>query len=413
MTGFAALCYFEFTPVGSLRKRPRHKPTRSRARPTIAPVITGFNTDIPFEGVTYHVQTEDKGLDTPLILSLVYVGGAIIAAKRTPYEDLLGKGFDEKVLTERLQRQHKLICAAIKAGRVEELKRMSGEAAAEPAQAAGGEVKKPAGSRRKKAASAPPRAESGAAVEDVAKDTAAEVKTDEVSEVKSDKGRAAEGVVAANGKKSAVEEPQPANVGEVEKKRIAPDGVVHPAFGLDILTNLVDEISALGEEQERAAAAAAQESQGAAQEPAAQAGEELRVEIVPLSVGADEPEILKVEPLPFAFQGAPVAPEPEPPEELYLSLLDDEGDFRAGQLATIKVHVGRGAYGRSPVAGAAVTVKILGTTFRPLILTTDTDERGLAIIRALLPRFHSGRAALIIRATSGEEFSELRRIIHQ
>ena len=89
-------------------------------------MITGFNTDIPFEGVTYHVQTEDKGLDTPLILSLVYVGGAIIAAKRTPYEDLLSKGFDEKVLTERLQRQHKLICAAIKAGRVEDLKKMSG-----------------------------------------------------------------------------------------------------------------------------------------------------------------------------------------------------------------------------------------------------------------------------------------------
>jgi hypothetical protein len=375
-------------------------------------VITGFNTDIPFEGVTYHVQTEDKGLDTPLILSLVYVGGAIIAAKRTPYEDLVGSGFDEKVLTERLQRQHKLICAAIKAGRVEELKRLSGEAAAEPAQAADGAVTKRAGSRRKKTAAAPPRAETGAAVEDVIRDRAAEVKDDEVEGVKTDKGRAAE-EGAVNGKKPVVEEPQPANVGEVEKKRTAPDAVVHPAFGLDILTNLSDEISALGEAQERAAALSAQESSAAAQESTAHAGEGLRVEIVPLSAGADEPEVLNVEPLPFAFRGAPVAPEPEPPEELYLSLLDDEGDFRAGQLATIKVHVGRGAYGRSPVAGAAVTVKILGTTFRPLILTTDTDERGLAIIRALLPRFHSGRAALIIRATSGEEFSELRRIIHQ
>lgn len=372
-------------------------------------MITGFNTDIPFAGVTYHVQTEDKGLDTPLILSLVYVGGAIIAAKRTPYEDLLSKGFDEKVLTERLQRQHKLICAAIKAGRVEDLKKMSGangEAASEPAQAADGAVAKPAGSRRKKTTQ--PRTETGAAVED----KTAEVKADGVSEAKPDKSRAAEGG-AVNGSKLVVEEPQPASVGEVEKKRVAPDGVVHPAFGLDILTSLSDEISALGEEQERAAALSAQESQAAVQKPAAQAGEEMKVEIVPLSAGANEPEVLKVEPLPFAFQGAPVAPEPEPPEELYLSLLDDEGDFRAGQLATIKVHVGRGAYGRAPVAGASVTVKILGTTFRPLILTTDTDERGLAIIRALLPRFNSGRAALIIRATSGEEFSELRRIIHQ
>lgn len=383
-------------------------------------MITGFNTDIPFEGVTYHVQTEDKGLDTPLILSLVYVGGAIIAAKRTPYEDLLSKGFDEKVLTERLQRQHKLICAAIKAGRVEDLKRMSGEAATEPTQAANGEVRKPAGSRRRKPATAQPRAENGVAVEDAAKDKAAEVKADEVKEAKADKGRAVDGG-AVNGKKSAVEEPQPAQAfeaektqaGEVEKKRTPSDGVVHPAFGLDILTNLSDEISALGEEQERAAALSTRESRAAQQQPTARADEKVRVEIVPLSAGANEPEVLKVEPLPFAFQGAPVAPEPEPPQELYLSLLDDEGDFRAGQLATIKVHVGRGAYGRSPVAGAAVTVKILGTTFRPLILTTDTDDRGLAIIRALLPRFNSGRAALIIRATSGEEFSELRRIIHQ
>lgn len=384
-------------------------------------MITGFNTDIPFEGVTYHVQTEDKGLETPLILSLVYVGGAIIAAKRTPYEDLLGMGFDEKVLTERLQRQHKLICAAIKAGRVEELKRMSGangEASAGPAQAAGVGVAKPAAPRRKKSASAPPRAETAPAVEDksqevkAAEDKAAEVETAEVEEVKSDKVRAAEGD-AANGRKATVEEVQAASVGEAEKKQDASERVVHPAFGLDILTSLSDEISALGEAQERASSQPAPESQVAAQEPSARASEELRVEIVPLSAGANEPEILKVEPLPFAFQGAPAAVEPEPPEELYLSLLDDEGDFRAGQLATIKVHVGRGAYGRSPVAGAAVTVKILGTTFRPLILTTDTDERGLAIIRALLPRFNSGRAALIIRATSGEEFSELRRIIHQ
>ena len=88
-------------------------------------VITGFNTDVDFQGVTYHVQTEDKGLATPLILSLVYHGGTILASKRSPYEDLLEKGFDEKILTERLQKQHKTICAAIRAGRLEELKEMT------------------------------------------------------------------------------------------------------------------------------------------------------------------------------------------------------------------------------------------------------------------------------------------------
>jgi hypothetical protein len=89
-------------------------------------VITGFNTDIEFEGVTYHVQTEDKGLATPFILSLVYDRGTILASKRAPYEDLVSDGFDEIVLADRLKRQHRLICAAVTAGRIDDLKKMSG-----------------------------------------------------------------------------------------------------------------------------------------------------------------------------------------------------------------------------------------------------------------------------------------------
>jgi hypothetical protein len=88
-------------------------------------VITGFNTDIEFQGKTYHVQTEDKGLDKPLILSLVYAGGEILASKRSPYDDLIAGGFDENTLNDRLKRQHKLICAAIQQGRIEDLKRMT------------------------------------------------------------------------------------------------------------------------------------------------------------------------------------------------------------------------------------------------------------------------------------------------
>ena len=87
-------------------------------------VITGYNTDVEFGGTVYHVQTEDKGLDTPVILSLVYSGGAILASKRSPYDDLVARGFDESVLAARLQRQHKLICAAVHAGRIDDLKKL-------------------------------------------------------------------------------------------------------------------------------------------------------------------------------------------------------------------------------------------------------------------------------------------------
>jgi hypothetical protein len=88
-------------------------------------VITGFNTDVEYQGVVYHVQTEDKGVETPLILSLVYNRGTILASKRSPYDDLISGGFDEKILAARLQKQHKTICAAVSAGRFEDLKRMA------------------------------------------------------------------------------------------------------------------------------------------------------------------------------------------------------------------------------------------------------------------------------------------------
>ena len=88
-------------------------------------MITGYNTDVEHAGVIYHVQTEDKGLQTPIILSLVYTGGEILASKRASYDDLIASGFSSEILAERLQRQHKLICAAVHAGRIEELKQLA------------------------------------------------------------------------------------------------------------------------------------------------------------------------------------------------------------------------------------------------------------------------------------------------
>ena len=90
-------------------------------------MITGYNTDIEFGGVTYHIQTEDKGLTTPIIMSLVYDRGTILAVRRQPYDDLIAAGFDEKALSDRLRKQHKTICAAIKKGRIEQLREMTAD----------------------------------------------------------------------------------------------------------------------------------------------------------------------------------------------------------------------------------------------------------------------------------------------
>jgi hypothetical protein len=49
-------------------------------------VITGFNTDVDHEGRVFHVQTEDKGLENPVVESLIYCGGEIVSSRQKPYE---------------------------------------------------------------------------------------------------------------------------------------------------------------------------------------------------------------------------------------------------------------------------------------------------------------------------------------
>jgi hypothetical protein len=53
--------------------------------------------------------------------SLVYIGGTIIAKKLTPYAEQLRQGADEQMIAGLLKRQHQVIIAAIKTGRVNEL----------------------------------------------------------------------------------------------------------------------------------------------------------------------------------------------------------------------------------------------------------------------------------------------------
>jgi hypothetical protein len=84
-------------------------------------MITGFNTDVPHEGLVYHVQTEDRRSDDPSFESLVYVGGSIVAKKLTPYSDKLSEGASEEKIASLLKRQHQVVVAAIKAGRIEDL----------------------------------------------------------------------------------------------------------------------------------------------------------------------------------------------------------------------------------------------------------------------------------------------------
>jgi hypothetical protein len=81
-------------------------------------VITGFNTDVKYKGVVYHVQTEDKGTANPLIETLIYKGGEILGSRRLPYQGLVTPG-DEAAITRLMEDQHKGMLQEVKRGRFE------------------------------------------------------------------------------------------------------------------------------------------------------------------------------------------------------------------------------------------------------------------------------------------------------
>lgn len=270
-------------------------------------MITGFNTDIEHNGVVYHVQTEDKGLASPLILSLVYSGGAILASKRTTYEDLIASGFSEEVLARRLQHQHRLICAAVNAGRLEDLKRLNVRREDTPKQPA-------------------PRAPRA--------DDTLEIKREDVE-------RAA---AKAPVKGLPIQEP-------------AKDAVAPPTKGR---SRVQDSAYTVYDPRRRS----------------------------PLGEAAT------------ADKG------------LVLTILDEQ-DFRAGKSVTFNVLL-QNRSGRKPKALEAVSlsVKIMGTTFRPQVHTVKTNRDGIAVVTAKLPKFTSGRAAILIRAVAEGHATEMRRVIH-
>lgn len=79
-------------------------------------MVPGFNTDFKYRGETYHVQTEDNGVGNPVVVTLLYHKGAILASRRTPYQELVGKPGFEQELMALMKNQHKDLMRALLAG---------------------------------------------------------------------------------------------------------------------------------------------------------------------------------------------------------------------------------------------------------------------------------------------------------
>jgi hypothetical protein len=321
-------------------------------------VITGFNTDIQHNGVIYHIQTEDKGLETPLILSLVYIGGTILASKRSPYDDLIGIDYNEKELTLRLQRQHKLMCAAVKAGRIEDLKRMTAKQRQSKTSVNEEQFKQP--QVVKSEVSLSPRIPKP--------DIALEEVPIAVQSGYDDFSMDFPNVLSERPIDNSIPKPSEELIWEV------PDSAIKDL--------IIDDVEIIEE-----------------------------IEILPAeAVAIIEPFYTDAEQFSFPEQIQTVKNKTFI-EKLTINLRKNIS-FRAGEEKSLEIFVNKGKKTKG-LNGAHILVKVLGSSFRPLIFHGKTDNNGIAFIDLKLPKFKQGRAAILIKAMSEGEEVELRKTISQ
>jgi hypothetical protein len=69
--------------------------------------VNGFNHNISHAGRVFHVQTEDSGVNNPNIITHLFVGGNILASKKTSYSELLKAENLHELVRQLMEDQHK------------------------------------------------------------------------------------------------------------------------------------------------------------------------------------------------------------------------------------------------------------------------------------------------------------------
>ncbi len=83
-------------------------------------MIVGFNHNIAYRGVGFHVQTEDSGLKKPQLITLLYHDGTIVSSQKTTYADILQVENLEKVVEDLAKEQHKAMLRRLTKGEFDE-----------------------------------------------------------------------------------------------------------------------------------------------------------------------------------------------------------------------------------------------------------------------------------------------------
>ena len=80
-------------------------------------MLVGYNTNISYKEKVYHVQTEDSGQSNPMIVTLLYSKGAILASQKTSYAHILAEPDYKDKVREIMKAQHKTMLKGLLAGK--------------------------------------------------------------------------------------------------------------------------------------------------------------------------------------------------------------------------------------------------------------------------------------------------------
>jgi len=80
-------------------------------------MLVGYNTNVSYKNTIYHIQTEDSGQKNPVVVTLLYSKGAILASKKTNYAHIVDAPDCAGKVRRLMKEQHKDMIKELLAGK--------------------------------------------------------------------------------------------------------------------------------------------------------------------------------------------------------------------------------------------------------------------------------------------------------
>lgn len=86
------------------------------------PPLVGFNNNVRYRGVRFHIQTEDSGIRRPHISTHLFAnGGQVIKSIRRDYGDQVERADRAELVRSMMMDQHKAMAVALRRGKLDDL----------------------------------------------------------------------------------------------------------------------------------------------------------------------------------------------------------------------------------------------------------------------------------------------------